>query len=465
MKKLGLIIIFIAINLSSLADIPPFYISTGYHFSRSALRDFNEFIELYNENPSKLNNYVFDHGFDKLHCLKGFGFGAGVFVKGFDFSFEYFRKFNHTFAYYDPAINPSYLRVDIGIGVRTYEFTALKQLEYENIIISPGVGLGYTIRDLYYWDDRVLQTTPKYKDMVSKETISSLSFTPTLLASYRPIKKLPVDLFSKVYWQMIFKRLPVSYLGNFKGYWTASEAATKKVSCGNIGIQFGIRVIIPSLKIKLPEPKHTEVAIKQEPIIKGTVSNKNNDKPVVAVVVLYANGKPVSSQVTNSGTYEFHCQHNIEYTIEAKAFGFITKNVEVKLTESSMNPYVLDFKLEPMKVGETIHLENILFKKASADLLPASYVELEKLYRFLLNSPGSVIEIAGHTSSEGDEKYNQKLSQERAKAIADYLISKGIDKDRLVPKGYGESKPIADNSTEEGRIKNRRVEIKIIKLP
>jgi outer membrane protein OmpA-like peptidoglycan-associated protein len=69
------------------------------------------------------------------------------------------------------------------------------------------------------------------------------------------------------------------------------------------------------------------------------------------------------------------------------------------------------------------------------------------------------IEVAGHTDSRGSDAYNIKLSQRRAEAVRDYLISKGIAADRLSAKGYGESQPVADNATDEGRFKNRRVEL------
>lgn len=69
------------------------------------------------------------------------------------------------------------------------------------------------------------------------------------------------------------------------------------------------------------------------------------------------------------------------------------------------------------------------------------------------------IEVAGHTDSRGSDKYNMKLSQRRAEAVRNYLISKGIAADRLTAKGYGESQPVADNATDEGRFKNRRVEL------
>lgn len=116
------------------------------------------------------------------------------------------------------------------------------------------------------------------------------------------------------------------------------------------------------------------------------------------------------------------------------------------------------------EVGQVIVLENIFFDFDKSVLLPQSFVELKKLTDILSAHPEMKIELSGHTDSKGKDKYNQKLSENRAKAVYDYLIGKGIDKSRLKYKGYGATQPIADNSTDEGRAKNRRVEFKITSM-
>lgn len=104
-----------------------------------------------------------------------------------------------------------------------------------------------------------------------------------------------------------------------------------------------------------------------------------------------------------------------------------------------------------------ITLSNIFFKTNKAILTEESFPELDKLAATLRVSQ-MVIEIGGHTDNQGDEKKNIQLSEERAKAVVDYLVSRQINKNRLFYKGFGSSKPIAPNSTNEGRQKNRRVE-------
>jgi len=114
-----------------------------------------------------------------------------------------------------------------------------------------------------------------------------------------------------------------------------------------------------------------------------------------------------------------------------------------------------------IKEGRTFELKNVYFEYNQATLVQESHRELDNLVEVMLENKGMQIEIAGHTDSIGGASYNQNLSQQRADAVANYLVSKKIDKTRIVSKGYGESKPIDTNETEEGRARNRRVEFVI----
>ncbi len=126
------------------------------------------------------------------------------------------------------------------------------------------------------------------------------------------------------------------------------------------------------------------------------------------------------------------------------------------------NPFHQDIPLQPIEVGKKIVLKNIFFETAKYNLKPESKIELEKLIEFMNRNPSLIIEVSGHTDSEGSEEANQLLSESRAQAVTEYLIANGIDKGRLQAKGYGENQPIADNATEQGRAQNRRTEFKII---
>ena len=117
---------------------------------------------------------------------------------------------------------------------------------------------------------------------------------------------------------------------------------------------------------------------------------------------------------------------------------------------------------QTLSVGSTLVLHDIYFQFDRSVILQQSYKELTRLLELMQDNPKLRIEIGGHTDDKGSVEYNRKLSESRAKAVADYLTSKGIDPKRLSYRGYGKSKPIEDNSTEEGRSKNRRVEIKVL---
>jgi outer membrane protein OmpA-like peptidoglycan-associated protein len=128
-----------------------------------------------------------------------------------------------------------------------------------------------------------------------------------------------------------------------------------------------------------------------------------------------------------------------------------------------VNCDVLSQKDNPPVPGQNYPLSNIHFQSTKYDLLPESYAELDKLYAFLSANPKAKIRVSGHTDNTGSEEENMVLSQNRAKAVTDYLVKKGIDPERLSSRGYGSSMPVADNKTEEGRQKNRRVEFTVVK--
>lgn len=115
-------------------------------------------------------------------------------------------------------------------------------------------------------------------------------------------------------------------------------------------------------------------------------------------------------------------------------------------------------------VGSTFVMKDIFFEFDKSTLLQQSYFELLKLRMLLEKYPKMRLEIRGHTDNRGSVSYNQRLSENRAKEVADYLIKKGIDEKRIRYHGYGKSLPVDDNDTEEGRANNRRVEFKILAL-
>jgi len=157
--------------------------------------------------------------------------------------------------------------------------------------------------------------------------------------------------------------------------------------------------------------------------------------------------------------------YNSYYYIDDVSLVEISDPSECKCNESIKEDTIKVkeiFNVSSIKKDSTIILQNINFETDKSELLSNSFNELDKLYNLLKSNSSVKIEVSGHTDNAGTENHNKQLSEARAKAVVDYLIEKGIKKERLSYKGYGSSKPIADNNTDEGKAKNRRVEFKIV---
>lgn len=198
--------------------------------------------------------------------------------------------------------------------------------------------------------------------------------------------------------------------------------------------------------------------------ISGKVVDKN-DEPVVADLYWYytAGEQAVEYHVTSKpdGTYTVSVQRNgkINYRVEKKNYMQVTGSMDLPLTKREHNK---DFTLYKLDISESFRLDNVLFDFNKATLLPVSYEVLAPVVSTMIANPTLNIELSGHTDNIGGKDYNQRLSEARAKAVADYLISKGVEKERIVARGYGFEKPVADNKTDAGRAKNRRTELKVL---
>ena len=146
--------------------------------------------------------------------------------------------------------------------------------------------------------------------------------------------------------------------------------------------------------------------------------------------------------------------------VNRKGYLFYSDNFSLK-DHNPGTPFEKNIPLQPLAANASIVLHNIFFDTKQYELKPESVTELNKLVSLLQDNPGVKIEIAGYTDNVGTDKDNQLLSENRAKAVVKYLTEKGIAAARLSAKGYGESDPVADNNTEEGRAANRRTVFKI----
>jgi OOP family OmpA-OmpF porin len=170
-----------------------------------------------------------------------------------------------------------------------------------------------------------------------------------------------------------------------------------------------------------------------------------------------------STTSSGQGIYTLQIPSTKVYTIVVEAPGYVGVLEKLDIHTFEMKQVELNFKLQPIEVGVTVNLKNVLFQVGSTTMLSESYDELNVVVDLLRSNPKIEIELAGHTDSRGHAKMNYKLSQRRVDVVKKYLVSKGINGRRIQGKGYGGKKPIASSDTEESRRLNRRVEFTILK--
>ena len=201
--------------------------------------------------------------------------------------------------------------------------------------------------------------------------------------------------------------------------------------------------------------------------IKGRVTDKSTGQPVEADVRLYGLGSGELATAAysdpQSGEFLVCLPAGRDYALNAEAEGYLFFSENYSIAKGPADkPYSLEVQLSPLSAGSVITLRNIFFNTASAELLPQSNLELDKLLRLMKANPTMRIEVSGHTDNVGADADNQRLSEQRAKAVAGFLTGYGIDVARVVAVGLGETRPVATNETEEGRAQNRRTEIKVL---
>jgi outer membrane protein OmpA-like peptidoglycan-associated protein len=210
--------------------------------------------------------------------------------------------------------------------------------------------------------------------------------------------------------------------------------------------------------------------VRPQPVtyMKGKVYDAETKKVLAAAFELIdlATGKTVVSSTSNVGNGEFIVALPIgkSYALNVSKDGYLfySENFELKNIKSSRDPFLKDVPMKPIKAGESIVLKNIFYETDKYELKEESLVELNKLVSFLNKNPKLKFEVSGHTDNVGTKPYNQVLSEKRAQSVYNFLLGKGIAASRMISKGYGDTKPVADNTTDAGRSKNRRTEFMII---
>jgi len=204
--------------------------------------------------------------------------------------------------------------------------------------------------------------------------------------------------------------------------------------------------------------------------LKGTIRDEKTKKPVGAefqLIDVVSNQTVVRSSSDDiNGGFLLTLPTDRQYALIITKEGYLFHSESFNITgdHSMLTPYQLDIGLQPIETGRPVVLKNIFFDTDKYDLKKESYTELEKLRDLLVKNPKLKIEISGHTDNQGGKAHNQVLSENRAKAVYDYLVANGIAASRLSYKGYGDTVPVADNNTEKGRAENRRTEFKVISV-
>lgn len=201
--------------------------------------------------------------------------------------------------------------------------------------------------------------------------------------------------------------------------------------------------------------------------LKGKVFDKETGKLLKAdyeLINLSTNKVVIKSSTDGSGSFLVCLPSGCNYGINIlkRGYLFYSENFMFEGEHSVLTPFVKKIVLNPLKVGEMMQLANVFYEVDSWKLKKESLSELDNLVKLLAENKDIVIEIGGYTDSTGSDEYNLALSEKRALSVVDYLISKGIQPASLRYKGYGNTMPLGDNVTSEGRKLNRRTEARII---
>jgi outer membrane protein OmpA-like peptidoglycan-associated protein/tetratricopeptide (TPR) repeat protein len=212
--------------------------------------------------------------------------------------------------------------------------------------------------------------------------------------------------------------------------------------------------------------EEVEVKKKSFTVFKGKTIDALTKEAIEAEIEITDNttGQLIKTLTTNSATGKFiiTLSSGKNYGIAVKTEGYLFHSENFDIPNGTADNLVNKIiELKNITIGSSITLKNIFFDSGKSVLREASNTELNRLVKLLTDVPTLQIEISGHTDNTGSATINEKLSQDRAQAVVNYLKGKGIDTGRLTAKGYGSSKPIASNATKFGRQENRRTEFEI----
>ncbi|MCE9540857.1 MAG: OmpA family protein, partial [Bacteroidetes bacterium] len=229
---------------------------------------------------------------------------------------------------------------------------------------------------------------------------------------------------------------------------------------------------IPSLEIEIsghtdnlgPAEGNEKLSRLRAKAVRDYMIAKGGDKDRITYKG-YGSRQPIASNDTKEGRKE-NRRTEFQVTKVAPEYSISSENAKETLTKilETPRPKSSDSTSQALEVGKKIIANSISFDVSETTLQKESFVALDVFVKLMKDIPSLEIEVSGHTDNLGSSKINQELSVQRAKAVLDYIVSKGVDKNRMTYKGFGSSDPIESNKTIEGRKKNRRIEFEILKV-
>jgi OmpA-OmpF porin, OOP family len=220
------------------------------------------------------------------------------------------------------------------------------------------------------------------------------------------------------------------------------------------------------VRVKLLEREKPDPVV----LLSGNVYNLKTKAPISASLVYETlpDGKEVGNALSSplDGAFKIVLPYNKNYSIRAKADHFFAVSENLNLDSLVKAGYLeihKDLYLAPIEIGQVVRLNNVFFDFDKSTLRKESFVELDRVVLLLKQNEAIEIEMSAHTDNKGSDEYNLKLSDSRAASVRDYIVAKGIASGRIISQGYGESKPVVPNDTDDNRQLNRRVEFKILK--
>jgi OmpA-OmpF porin, OOP family len=220
------------------------------------------------------------------------------------------------------------------------------------------------------------------------------------------------------------------------------------------------------VRIKLLEREKPDPVM----LVSGNVYNQKTNEPLSAALLYETlpDGKQAGNGISNpiDGSFKIVLPYDKNYLIRANADHFFAQSENLNLDSLRKLGYKeihKDLYLVPIEVGSVVRLNNVYFDFDKWFLRPESFVELDRVVKMLEENPAVEIEMSAHTDSWGSDQYNFKLSDNRARSVMEYILSKGIAPNRIRSQGYGETKPVVPNTSDENRQLNRRVEFTILK--